>query len=73
MTAEANWWSILIGMDLQTAIDTVENYDHKLRVTHYNDSPVPVFADFKGNRIDVQVARVNGSDPWRVTKLGGIN
>lgn len=66
-------WSDLIGLTLDAAIDRVENYDHKLRVTHYNDDPVPVFRDFKGNRVNVRVGRSNGSDPWRVTKLGGIN
>jgi hypothetical protein len=66
-------WSDMIGLTLDEALNKVERYDHKLRVTHYNGEPVPVFRDYQGDRVNVWVGRENGGDPWRVTKLGGVN
>lgn len=66
-------WSDLMGLTIQQAADKVEKYDYKLRVTHYNENPVAVFRDYRGNRINVWIGRKHAYENWRVTKVTGVN
>jgi len=67
-------WSDLVGMTLDEAIDRAEKYKHKIRVLRWNKSDGVATADYREDRVNVEVERhptiVDGA--WKVTKVRGI-